>query len=114
MRPDPTSSHASTPAERPSPERLPFGPAAEFLGISPRHLRRLVQDRRIAHAKIGGRLVFDERDLEELLERGRREAIRAPEAQIPVAIPTHGKRPGDDRGVEQVSSEATHHACSAE
>jgi len=37
----------------------------------------LVQERRISHSKIGGRLVFDvERDLNPLLERSRREAIR--------------------------------------
>jgi hypothetical protein len=62
---------------RARPTRLALGPAAEFLGITPRHLRRLVQERRVGHSKIGGRLVFDvERDLEPLLERTRREAVR--------------------------------------
>ncbi len=63
--------------QRRHPERLRLEPAADFLGISPRHLRRLVQERRIGHAKIGGRLIFDvERDLAPLLEQSRREAIR--------------------------------------
>jgi excisionase family DNA binding protein len=57
--------------------RLTLEPAAKFLGITPRHLRRLVQERRVGHSKIGGRLVFDvERDLEPLLEKTRREALR--------------------------------------
>jgi excisionase family DNA binding protein len=49
--------------------------AAAWVGISPRHLRRLVQERRVAHYRVGGRLVFDVRDLNALLERSRREAL---------------------------------------
>ncbi len=50
--------------------------AAEWVGISPRHLRGLVAERKVGHYKIGGRLVFSVRDLEALLARYRREALR--------------------------------------
>ena len=77
MRPDPSQAQLRNRAERRHPERLSLEPAAEFLGISSRHLRRLVQERRVGHAKIGGRIVFDvERDLAPLLEQSRREATR--------------------------------------
>jgi excisionase family DNA binding protein len=77
MPPDRPDAQPRNRAERRYPERLALEPAAQFLGISARHLRRLVQERRISHSKIGGRLVFDvERDLNPLLERSRREAIR--------------------------------------
>jgi Helix-turn-helix domain len=55
---------------------MPLEPAAKFVGITPRHLRNLVAQRKVAHFRIGGRLVFAVADLEVLLERCRREAIR--------------------------------------
>lgn len=62
--------------ERRQPQRMGLAAAAEYVGISDRHLRRMVQERKIDHYRVGGRLVFDVRDLEELLARCRREAIR--------------------------------------
>jgi excisionase family DNA binding protein len=55
---------------------MPLEEAAEWLGITPRHLRRLVAERRVSHFRIGGRLIFAVPDLEALLARSRREALR--------------------------------------
>jgi excisionase family DNA binding protein len=55
--------------------RMNLAQAAEYLGTSERHVRRLVQERRVTYIKLGGRLVFDSRDLDELLSRARREAV---------------------------------------
>ena len=60
--------------ERRHPERVGVPGAAEWLGTSERHVRRLVQERRITHYKLGGRLLFDLRDLDEALAQTRREA----------------------------------------
>ncbi len=38
--------------------------AAEYLGTSVRHLRRLVSDHHLAHYKVGGRLRFADVDLD--------------------------------------------------
>ena len=38
--------------------------AAQFLGTSVRHIRRLVAERRLAHRKIGRYVRFDRRDLD--------------------------------------------------
>lgn len=58
-----------------TPRRLSVPEAAEYLGLSERHIRRLVQERRVSHYKVGGRLVFDPHDLDELLNKSRREAL---------------------------------------
>jgi excisionase family DNA binding protein len=79
-------------AERRQPERLALPEAASWLGITERHLRRLVQERRVSHHKLGGRLVFDLRDLDELLASSRREA-RGP-------VKTDALTPGTSRRVE--------------
>ena len=55
---------------------MPLEEAAEWLGITPRHLRRLVAERKVSHYRIGGRLIFAVPDLEALLARSRREALR--------------------------------------
>jgi excisionase family DNA binding protein len=71
---DPAHSEPRNRTERRDGGRFQLADAADYLGISQRHLRRLVQERRVAHSKIGARLVFDGRDLDELLARSRREA----------------------------------------
>ena len=43
--------------------------AAEYLGTSPRHVRRLVTDHSLTHYKIGGRIHFADVDLDLWLER---------------------------------------------
>lgn len=58
-----------------TPRRLSVPEAAEYLGLSERHIRRLVQERRVSHYKVGARLVFDPHDLDELLNKSRREAL---------------------------------------
>jgi len=46
--------------------------AAEFLGTTVRHLRRLVGGRAIPHYKVGGKVRFDEGELERWLDDRRR------------------------------------------
>jgi excisionase family DNA binding protein len=45
--------------------------AAEYLGTSPRHIRRLVSDHALSHYKVGGRVRFADVDLDAWLD-GRR------------------------------------------
>jgi excisionase family DNA binding protein len=66
-------------AERRHPERrspLNIPGAAEYLGTSARHVRRLIAERRVASYRLGGRVLLSPDDLDELLARSRREAIR--------------------------------------
>ena len=45
---------------------------AARLAITPRMVRRLVQNRRIQHYKVGGRIRFDPADVERFIEESRR------------------------------------------
>lgn len=45
--------------------------AAEYLCVSPRYVRRLVRERRVAFHKVGKHLRFDRRDLDALIAAGR-------------------------------------------
>jgi excisionase family DNA binding protein len=47
--------------------------AADYLGTSARHLRRLVSDHQLSHYKVGGRIRFADVDLDAWLD-GRRVA----------------------------------------
>ena len=47
--------------------------AAEYLGTSPRHVRRLVRDHSLSHYKIGGRIRFADVDLDVWLDRRKME-----------------------------------------
>ena len=49
--------------------------AATDLGISPFTVRRWVAERKIAFFKVGGRIVFDRRDLDDFLARARVEPV---------------------------------------
>ena len=51
--------------------------AAEHLCVSPRFVRRLVAERRIAFHKVGRLLRFDVRDLDDFLDAGRVETNEA-------------------------------------
>jgi len=53
-----------------------FDGAAAFLGTSPRHVRRLWQERRLAGIKVGRAVRFSEADLLAFVERHRVEAVR--------------------------------------
>jgi excisionase family DNA binding protein len=46
------------------------------MGLSERHVRRLVFERRIPHYKVGSRVVLDAEDCEAFLASQRREALR--------------------------------------
>lgn len=58
------------------PERLNIPAAAERMGLTERHVRRLVFERRINHYKVGSRIVLDAEDCENFLAAQRREAVR--------------------------------------
>ena len=55
---------------------LDFIGAAELLGVSPRAVRELWQQRRLAGRKVGRRVRFAEADVREFIDRNRRPAIR--------------------------------------
>lgn len=59
--------------------RLDVVGAASYLGLTERHLRQLVFERRLTHFKLGRRLVFDTDDLDAYLEANRREASQGSE-----------------------------------
>jgi excisionase family DNA binding protein len=64
-------------AERRHPQTLlDFNDAAELLAVTPRHVRRLWQERRIAGVKVGRAVRFTEVDLLAYIERQRVEAVR--------------------------------------
>lgn len=53
-----------------------FDGAASFLCTSPRHVRRLWQERRLAGVKVGRAVRFTEADLLAYIERHRVESVR--------------------------------------
>jgi excisionase family DNA binding protein len=50
--------------------------AAERLGTSPRFVRRLIAERRIAYTKLGKHVRVDSADLDAFVAAGRIEAVR--------------------------------------
>ena len=50
--------------------------AAERLGTSPRFIRRLIAERRIAYTKLGKHVRVDSADLDAFVAAGRIEAVR--------------------------------------
>lgn len=60
-----SNQEASVAARRPL---LDAAAAAEYIGITERHVRRLVYDRKIPKVKIGGRLMFDPVKLDAWIE----------------------------------------------
>ncbi len=63
--------------ERRHPEALlDFEGAAEFLALTPRHVRRLWQERRLAGVKCGKFVRFAQSDLLAYIQRQRVEAVR--------------------------------------
>jgi excisionase family DNA binding protein len=50
--------------------------AAERLGTSPRFIRRLIAERRIAYTKLGRHVRVDSADLDAFVAGGRVEAVR--------------------------------------
>lgn len=56
----------------PLPRLLTITEIAEVLGVEPRHIRRLVQERRIPYIKWGHLLRFDPDEIRPWLDRHRR------------------------------------------
>lgn len=56
------------------PHLLRIDELAQRLGISERHLRRLVQERRIPSLKVGHFVMFDEREIATWVDQCRRPA----------------------------------------
>jgi excisionase family DNA binding protein len=54
-----------------SPRLLTIEGAADFLGVSVRHVRRLVAGRRVPYVKWGSRLHFDPEELDAWIDRHR-------------------------------------------
>ncbi len=54
------------------PHLMRIDALAEVLGVSVRHLRRLVQERRIPYLKVGHYVMFDGREIATWLEECRR------------------------------------------
>ena len=50
--------------------------AAQYLGTTPRHVRRLVSDHELSHYKVGGRVRFADVDLDAWLDARRIERGR--------------------------------------
>jgi len=63
-RPAPAEGSGSTPPER----LLDMGEVARWLATSPRHVQRLVTERRIPYLKIGHFVRFDEQDVASWIE----------------------------------------------
>lgn len=59
----------------PNQPLLKLPAAAEYLGITERHLRGLLERREIASHKIGGIRMFDPADLDEYKDSTRTEAV---------------------------------------
>lgn len=68
----------STAEQHRLPYLLGIDEIAEHLGVAPRHVRRLVQERRIPYLKWGHLLRFDPVDVDRWLEDCRRDALRPP------------------------------------
>jgi len=76
---DPSSWHIHWRSHVPTPSRstapLTLSEAAAYLNVTPRFMRRLVAERRIAFHKVGALLRFRVEDLDAFFESGRVELI---------------------------------------
>ena len=70
-----------TPSPPTLPELLDIPALAEHLGVQPRHIRRLVHEKRIPYIKWGHLIRFDPADIAEWLDTNRRpQSARSDEA----------------------------------
>ena len=60
------------------PDLLDIPTLAEHLGVQPRHIRRLVHEKRIPYIKWGHLIRFDPADISEWLAANRRPDTRGP------------------------------------
>lgn len=82
--------------------------AAEYLGTSPRHVRRLVADHSLSHYKIGGRIRFADIDLDVWLDRRKVEG-RADAATRRASASGASGTPGGSRPARAGSSAGSSH-----
>src|SRR5207253_828651 len=68
---DPRPAVAAKPIPGSGNRLLDVPAAAAYLGVSPRFIRRLVAERRLAFVKLGRHLRFDVVDLDHFIESGR-------------------------------------------
>ncbi|HUS62368.1 MAG TPA: helix-turn-helix domain-containing protein [Acidimicrobiales bacterium] len=61
-----------TPSQTTLPDLLDITRLAEHLGVEPRHIRRLVHEKRIPYIKWGHLIRFDPTDIAEWLNNNRR------------------------------------------
>ena len=78
---------------------MTFEEAAERLGTTPRHMRRLVIERRIAYRKLGRYVRFHPADVDEYIaanrvEVGANQKAGGSVAPIPPTSATHTRRAG--------------------
>jgi excisionase family DNA binding protein len=69
-------------SERLARRMLTTEEAAQYLGTTPRHVRRLVSDHALSHYKVGGRVRFADVDLDAWLDGRRIESGRAADAPL--------------------------------
>ena len=78
---DPRSESRKSPAEALTSPLIDIHGVAEVLGVTPRHIQRLVAERRIPYLKIGRFVRFDRAELDVWLDQQRRE-VRPPARHI--------------------------------
>jgi excisionase family DNA binding protein len=64
------------------PELLDIATLAEHLGVQPRHIRRLVHEKRIPYIKWGHLIRFDPADVAQWLDANRRPQAALPDAGL--------------------------------
>ena len=74
-----------TPSPPTLPELLDIPALAEHLGVQPRHIRRLVHEKRIPYVKWGHLIRFDPADITDWLAANRR-----PQHALPEVAPRRG------------------------
>jgi excisionase family DNA binding protein len=74
---DPRSESRKSPAEALTSPLIDIRGVAQVLGVTPRHIQRLVAERRIPYLKIGRFVRFDRAELDVWLDQQRRE-VRSP------------------------------------
>ena len=89
-------------------QMLTIAEAAEYLGTSPRHVRRLVTDHSLSHYKVGGRVRFADVDLDTWLDRRKVEGRAGAATRRASATGASGTPDGSRRGREESSTGSSH------
>jgi excisionase family DNA binding protein len=85
------------------PHLLTIDQLAEHLGITTRHVRRLIAERRIPYVKVGGLVRFDSEEIRSWIDANRhaQQATRSTFARRPGTLPAasgHAQPSGGVRG----------------